>query len=163
MRSSSRSASRAAHRTEGSLRCTSRSRRTSPGTFLGAVPKVTCVNVVWQESDCRPFARQDELLAFELLRSVPIAGTAHYATTLRANPWLSLHFPQIFERVDADRVRTPPPSSLARVQRRVARSPRGRRALDRVARGIAAALHAVVRLSRERDPAAVARHAFLRR
>src|SRR2546422_228731 len=57
---------------------------TKGSSFLGLFPKVTCVNVVWTETDCRPFIRQDEFLAFELLRSVPIAGTAHYARTLES-------------------------------------------------------------------------------
>src|SRR5437773_2662375 len=82
-------------------------------SFLWLLPKVTCVNVVWTESDSRPFVRQDASLAFELLRSVPIAGTAHYARTLESNPWLRGHFPQIFTRVVADRVGPQPPSMLA--------------------------------------------------
>ena len=132
-------------------------------SFLGLLRKVTCVNVVWTESECGPFVRQDEFLGFELLRSVPIAGNAYFARTLEANPWITDHFPQIFERVHADRVTAPPPSLLARLQRRIARSPRGRRLLDRTARGIAAVLHRVVDLTRERDPEATARTSFLRR
>ena len=84
------------------------------------------MNVVWTESACRPFIRQDELLAFELLRSLPIAGTAHYARALESNRWLRLHFPQIFNRVFADRVQPQEPSSLAALQRWIARAPRGR-------------------------------------
>jgi len=139
-------------------------RRFSMGTpLLGLLPKVTCVNVVWTQSDSRSFVRQDEFLAFELLRSVPIAGTAHYVETLRANPWLGIHFPQVFDQAFADRVPPPVGSALSSVQRWLAQNPRGRRLLDRVARGIAAALHRIVRLSRERDPEALARDAFLRR
>jgi hypothetical protein len=139
-------------------------RRFRRGTsFLGLLPKVTCVNVVWTESDARPFVRQDESLAFELLRSVPIAGTAHHTRTLEANAWLGIHFPQIFTRVFADRVGAQPPSLVARVLRGIARSPRGRRLLDGACRGIAVAIHRVVRLSRELDPEAMARLAFLRR
>src|SRR5436309_949095 len=42
-------------------------RRFSMGTpLLGLLPKVTCVNVVWTQSDSRSFVRQDEFLAFEL-------------------------------------------------------------------------------------------------
>jgi len=132
-------------------------------SLLRFLRKVTCVNVVWTESACRPFARQDEFLAFELLRSLPIAGTPHYARTLESNRWLRLHFPQIFSRVFADRVRAQEPSRLANLQRWVARTPRGRRALDAMCRRIAAVLHRVVRLSRERDSDAMARYAFLRR
>jgi len=132
-------------------------------SFLGLLRKVTCVNVVWTDSECGPFVRQDEFLGFELLRSIPIAGNAHFARTLRANRWITHHFPQIFDRVHADRVVAPPPSLLARLQRGIARSPRGRRLLDRAARGVAAALHRVVDLARERDPEATARTAFLRR
>lgn len=132
-------------------------------SFLGLLRKVTCVNVVWTESECAPFVRQDEFLGFELLRSVPIAGNAHFARTLESNPWIAHHFPQILDRVHADRVTAPPPSLLARLQRRIARSPQGRRLLDSTARGIAAALHRIIDLTRERDPEATARTAFLRR
>ena len=131
-------------------------------SLLRFLRKVTCVNVVWTESDCHPFIRQDELLAFELLRSLPIAGTAHYARTLESNRWLRLHFPQIFNRVFADRVQPQEPSSLAALQRWIARAPRGRRFLDGMSRRIAAVLHRIVRLSRERNPDAMARYAFLR-
>ena len=111
----------------------------------------------------RSFIRQDEFLAFELLRSIPIAGTGYFARTLLSNPWLQIHFPQIFTRVFADRVRSPRPSLVARVQRWVARTSRGRQLLDSASRGVASVLHRVVRLTRERDPEAVERQAFLRR
>ena len=132
-------------------------------SLLGLLPKVTCVNVVWTESDARPFVRQDEFLAFELLRSVPIAGTAYHARTLEANPWLGIHFPQIFTRVFADRVGPQPRSLVAALLQGIAQSPRGRRFLDRACRAIAATIHRLVRLTRERDPEAIARLAFLRR
>ena len=138
-----------------------RFRRGTP--LLGILRKVTCVNVVFTESHSRPFVRQDEFLAFELLRSIPIAGTRDFTRTLESNPWLRIHFPQIFTRVFADRVGPQPRSFLAKVQRRIAVSPRGRRLLDGACRGIAAMIHRVVRLSRERDPEAMARLAFLRR
>ncbi|HTD80877.1 MAG TPA: hypothetical protein VK723_01875, partial [Thermoplasmata archaeon] len=132
-------------------------------SLLGPLPKVTCVNVVWTESDSRPFIRQDASLAFELLRSVPITGAAHYARTLESNPWLGGHFPQIFTRVVVDRVGRQPLSMLAGVIGAIAGSPRGRRIIERVCRGVVAAIHRVVRLTRERDPEAMGRHAFLRR
>ena len=131
--------------------------------FFRLFPKVTCVNVVWTDSDCRSFIRQDEFLAFELLRSIPIAGTGYFARTLLSNPWLQIHFPQIFTRVFADRVRSPRPSLVARIQRWVARTSRGRQLLDSASREVASVLHRVVRLTRERDPEAVERQAFLRR
>jgi len=139
-------------------------RRFGRGTsLLGILRKVTCVNVVFMESHARPFVRQDAFLAFELLRSIPIAGTMDFARTLESNPWLRIHFPQIFNRVFADRVGPQPHSLLGKVQRGIAASPRGRRLLDGACRRIAAAIHRVVRLARERDPEAMARLAFLRR
>ncbi len=132
-------------------------------SLLALLPKVTCVNVVWTESHSRPFLRQDASLAFELLRSVPIAGTAHYARTLESNPWLGAHFPQIFTRVVADRVGPQRPTLIAGAIGAVARFPLGRRVLEQVCRGVVAAIHRVVRLTRERDPEAMARHTFLRR
>lgn len=130
---------------------------------LGLLPKVTCVNVVWTEDQCRPFIRQDEFLAFEILRSMAITGTAVYRELLSANPWLAQHFPQIYEGGFSDQIAPPAPSGFARLQRRIARSPTGRRVLDSLARRGAMAVHRIVELTREQRPGARERAAFLRR
>ncbi len=140
-----------------------RRRFAAGASFFGLIPKVTCVNVVWTESDCRPFARTDEYLAYEILRSVPVAGTAYFAEVVAANPWLAQHFPQVQRQVHANRVPTPTPSIFARVQRRIARSPRGRRLLDGAGRALGYAAYRIVELSRVRDAEAAARHAFLQK
>jgi len=131
-------------------------------SFLGLVPKVTCVNVVWTEEECCPFIRQDALLAFELLRSRAISGCDHYRQVLEANPWLGEHFPQVFGETGEGTVASPPPSGIARFLRWFAGSPARRRWLDRTCRHAARALHRVVDLSRERNPEAVRRVQFLR-
>jgi len=130
--------------------------------YLGVLPKVTCINVVWTEAECRPFVRQDASLAFELLRSKPIFGTDHYRQVLGANPWLGDHFPQVFVEATEDPVAAPPPSGLARLQGWFALAPARRRWLDRTCRFAAGALHRLIELSRERDPEAVRRTRFLR-
>lgn len=138
-------------------------RRFAKGSsFLGLLPKVTCVNVVWTEPECRPFVRQDAFLAFELLRSKAISGTDHYRAVLDANPWLEEHFPQVLGTVPEDAVARPPPSRLARSQRWLGGDPERRRRLDRACRLAARALHRLVDLSRERDAEAVLRSRFLR-
>jgi hypothetical protein len=131
--------------------------------FFGLLPKVTCVNVVWTQGECRPFVRQDEFLAFELLRSRAIAGGDHYRQILEANPWLAEHFPQALETAGGPTVTVPPLSGLARLQRWFARGPTRRRWLDRACRHAARALHRIVDLSRQRNPEAVRRAQFLRR
>lgn len=140
-----------------------RRRFASGSSPLGLLPKVTCINVVWTEDQWRPFARQDEFLAFEILRSMVIAGGAPYRELLEANPWLRDHFPQIYQTAAKDQATPPRLSGLARIQRRLSRSAQGRRAMDALARGMAQALHRVVDLTRERNPQARERAAFLRR
>lgn len=131
--------------------------------FFGLIPKVACVNVVWTDGDSRPFVRQDEFLAFELLRSRAIAGADYYRVVLAANPWLEEHFPQVFDEVAEGPVAAPPPSPFHRLQGWLTRSPASRRRLDRSCRAVARVLHRIVDLSRERDPAAMERLRFLRR
>ena len=140
-----------------------RRRFANGSAFLGLLPKVTCVNVVWTEGQSRPFVRQDEFLAFELLRSRAIAGEDHYRQILEANPWLREHFPQALEIPKREAVTVPRGSVFARLQRWFARTPARRRWLDRACRVVARALHRVVDLSRSRDPEAIRRAQFLRR
>lgn len=65
------------------------------GRYLPGVPKVICINVVWEEGQVIPFARRDEQLAFELLNSVVILDRDLYGRMLDANPWVAGYFPQI--------------------------------------------------------------------
>lgn len=140
-----------------------RSRFARGSAFFGLVPKVACVNVVWTDGNSRPFVRQDEFLAFELLRSRAIAGADYYRVVLAANPWLEEHFPQVFDDVPDGPVSVPSPSPVHRLQRWLTRSPTRRRRFDRSCRAVAGVLHRIVDLSRERDPAAMERLRFLRR
>lgn len=130
--------------------------------FLGLFPKVTCINVVWTEGECRPFIRQDASLAFELFRSKAIFGADHYRQMLEANPWLGDHFPQVFGEAPGDPIAAPHPSRLARLQGWFALAPGRRHWLDRACRFAARTLHRLVDLSRERDSEAVRRTRFLR-
>jgi len=37
------------------------------------LPKLICINVIWEESEALPFVRQDAYMAYELLRQKPYA------------------------------------------------------------------------------------------
>lgn len=63
--------------------------------YIPGVPKVICINVVWEERQAIPFARRDGQLAFELLNSVVIHDRAFYLRLLDANAWVADYFPQI--------------------------------------------------------------------
>lgn len=65
------------------------------GRYIPGVPKVICINVVWEEGQVIPFARRDEQLAFELLNSVVILDRDLYRRMLDANSWVADYFPQI--------------------------------------------------------------------
>src|SRR3990172_1354843 len=47
--------------------------------------KIICINVLWTRSECQPFLRQDEDLAFELLQCEPLLGTGEFGRVLQAN------------------------------------------------------------------------------
>jgi predicted nucleotidyltransferase len=55
-----------------SLRFSVRFGRSIGSRYVPGVPKVICLNVVWEERQAIPFARRDAQLAFELLNTVPI-------------------------------------------------------------------------------------------
>ena len=69
--------------------------RKSKTPFL---PKLICINVIWEESEALPFVRQDAYMAYELLRQKPIFGIDFYRKILAKNMWLKTYFPQIYYR-----------------------------------------------------------------
>jgi hypothetical protein len=73
------------------------------------LPKVICINVIFREKDCIPFARRDRFLGFELLLQEPIFGVDYYYDLFQKNQWLKELFPQMGPRTMQliDRVRTP--------------------------------------------------------
>lgn len=61
------------------------------------VPKIICVNVVWEDGQVRPLTRQDKWIAYELLMHKPLLGAKVWQGVLADNPWMENHFPQVFE------------------------------------------------------------------
>lgn len=73
-------------------------RKTFSSKYVPGVPKVICINVVWEEHQVLPFTRQDEQVAFELLNSRVIYNCEFFNKMLNKNSWLSRYFPQIYDR-----------------------------------------------------------------
>lgn len=126
------------------------------------LPKITCVNVVWSEEETDPFTRQDEGLAYELLRCQPLHGARRFRQVLRDNPWIGDYFPQLYERAWASETR-PEANAIGRLLRAVRRSPRAFRALEKLARSVSWVLYQFVQWSRQGNPGAWERMEFLRR
>jgi hypothetical protein len=61
-------------------------------------PRLMTVNLVLERSQCRPLARQDEDMAFELLVGEPVFGLDELREVVAANPALLEHFPQLATR-----------------------------------------------------------------
>ncbi len=60
------------------------------------IPKLICINVIWEDCETFPYVRQDEYMAYEILRQKPILGLEFYREVLEKNSWLKTYFPQIF-------------------------------------------------------------------
>jgi hypothetical protein len=139
-----------------SLRTTLRHRK------VRGLRKLICINVLWTVGQTRPFERQDEGLAFELLHSRPILGAAHFREVLEANPWIDAYFPQIRARV-ALSPPMPSPRGVGKIVARVARHPRWRRALNQGARIATRAAYSAAHWVRRHDAASMERLLFLQR
>ena len=70
-------------------------------------PRLMTVNLVLERSQCRPLARQDEDMAFELLMSEPVFGFEAFRELIEQNPGLVDHFPQLAEKSAPLLVSTP--------------------------------------------------------
>lgn len=64
-------------------------------------PKLMSINVIWTDSDTRPFVRQDGAMALELFLSRPLYGEPYFKNVLGCNPWLDDYFPQFGSRQSA--------------------------------------------------------------
>lgn len=62
------------------------------------LPKLICINVIWEESEALPFVRHDAYMAYALLRQKPIFGIDFYRKILAKNMWLKMYFPKIYYR-----------------------------------------------------------------
>lgn len=115
------------------------------------VRKLVCVNLVLERGQTRPLARQDADLAFELALSRPLWGAQTFRETLRANPELVGHFPQMM-LLDAPEV---VPQARGGVLAALVRRTWSRRCLEAVSYRIVVLLHAAVRWHRRKDPEAL--------
>ncbi len=128
----------------------------------GTLRKITCINVLWTRRETSPFSRRDEDLAFELLRSRPIYGSAHFRKVLASNPWTLRFFPQLewTEFVDG----TPPGlGGIGRIVGWIGRHPALLAIVDRLGRGLSHAAYFFAHWIKRKDPEAMERLAFLRR
>jgi hypothetical protein len=71
-------------------------------------PRLMTANLILERSQCRPLARQDEDMAFELLMAEPIYGIEEVHELLDTNPMLLEHFPQLAQKRSPQLIDTPP-------------------------------------------------------
>lgn len=116
-------------------------------------PRLMTANLILERSQCRPLARQDEDMAYELLIAEPVFGVETFIEVLDANPALADHFPQL--------ARKPAP---LKVDPPAARLPAWLfpKSLDGAARRIGEAAWRYMQWTRRHHPEALARVAFVR-
>lgn len=135
----------------------------SPIPFL---PKIICVNVVWEERQVLPLVRQDKWIAYELLMHRPILGSTSWQAVLAQNLWMEDHFPQVFE---PGFVGPDAPAAQGLEGRRagrgffgyLARHPTALAAAEALSRLIVISVHKLISLSRANKPEAREREAFV--
>ncbi len=115
-------------------------------------PRLMTVNLVLERSQCRPLARQDEDMAFELLMSEPVFGLEAFEELLEHNPALVDHFPQLADKPAPLLIATP-----RRLSRRLYPA-----VLDRPARHLGRSAWRYMQWTRRHHPEALARVAFVR-
>jgi len=115
-------------------------------------PRLMTVNLVLERSQCRPLARQDEDMAFELLMSEPVFGLEAFEELLEHNPALADHFPQLADKPAPLLIATP-----RRLSRRLYPA-----ILDRPARHLGRSAWRYMQWTRRHHPEALARVAFVR-
>ena len=129
---------------------------------IHGVHKLICINVLWTRSQSRPFVRQDESLAFELLHCRPLLGGEHFRDVIAANPWIDALFPQLRD-ARVHNVLVPQPNSLGRIVEWASRHERLLRAIDQSARLLTRAAYSFAHWLRRKDAAAMERLRFLQR
>jgi len=115
-------------------------------------PRLMTVNLVLERSQCRPLARQDEDMAFELLVGEPVFGVDELREVVAANPALLEHFPQLATRPAPLLIDTPRRVS-ARLYPRLLEGP---------ARLLGRSAWRYMQWTRRRRPEALARVAYVR-
>ncbi len=139
-----------------------RNRNLHPHHATPFLPKITCLNVVWSESETRPFARRDVAMAYELLRCLPLGGAERFREVLRDNRWLEEHFPQLYEQKWSRLGGLGDRNPVGRFMAALRRFPRALCVLEAASRRGAWGLYRLVQWTRRNDSEAVRRMAFLR-
>ena len=116
-------------------------------------PRLMTANLILERSQCRPLARQDEDMAFELLIAEPVFGLDAIREVIEENPRLLEHFPQLANRT-APLLIEPPAMRLP-----TALFPR---AMDRAARVLGEHAWRYMQWTRRNRPEALARVAYVR-
>jgi hypothetical protein len=116
-------------------------------------PRLMTANLILESSQCRPLARRDEDMAFELLVAEPVFGLDAWRRVVDENGGLLEHFPQLADR--------PAPLLIEGVESRVPAwlYPR---LLDAPARLIGESAWRYMQWTRRHGPDALARVAFVR-
>jgi hypothetical protein len=115
-------------------------------------PRLMTANLILERSQCRPLARQDEDMAFELLVAEPVYGMDAIRELVDANACLLEHFPQLALKQ---------PRSLVEVARR-APSFLYPSLLDTPAEWLGYAAWRYMQWTRRKRPDALARVAYVR-
>ncbi len=140
-----------------------RKRDLHPHHATPLLPKITCLNVIWPESETRPFARRDVAMAYELLRCLPLEGVERFREVLYDNLWLAEHFPQLYKRRRSGAQHKEDLNAIGRFLSALRRFPRMIRTLDFVCRRLSWGLYRFVQGTRHGDPEAIGRMEFLRK
>jgi len=124
--------------------------------------KLICINVVWTQAESHPFVRQDQGLAFELLRCKPLLGDEHFRDVVKANPWVDAFFPQIRGLSTSD-VNVPEPGSLGKLVQWIGQHERLLHIINRLSRLVTQVAYSVVHWLGRRNASAMERLRFLQR
>ena len=116
-------------------------------------PRLMTANLILERSQCRPLARQDEDMAFELMMADLIYGIEEARELLDANPMLLEHFPQLERKTPAHLI-YPPSLRLPEVL--------FPRFLDRAARMLGEGAWRYMQWTRRHHPDALERVAYVR-
>ena len=111
--------------------------------YFGFLPKVVCVNVVWEKRQVLPFVRQDEQMAYELMISKVMFNQRFHAKMIRRNLWLKDYFPQLLDRTLQD-------PDLVEHRERIA-SVKRPRIMNIVASKLLQSLYQIIKLSRKNE------------
>jgi hypothetical protein len=116
-------------------------------------PRLMTANLILERSQCRPLARQDEDMAFEMLMSQPVFGADVFDEVVQSNPALLDHFPQLESRPDC----FPDPTRRSRLPEWLFPA-----VLDGAARRVGGAAWRYMQWTRRDKPEALARVAYVR-